>query len=353
MIINEKKVKKNSLHKFEYNLLKKLTIINQRTDLSPGKILLNLQISGGMDSMCLLHAFSKIINSKLFNTTHEFIIIVQHFNHKKRDKESDADAEFVLNTCLKIGIPFYQEILDSKTYLNKSNFQNEARQWRKKQALELCNHLKKTYNYNNFFIVTAHHARDHVESVLMHILRGCSLNGLTGIQEFDNQKIYYRPFYNIEYEELEKYCINENIKFRHDSSNSSNEYERNYIRNKILPHFKILKKTYEKSFCTMSNNIREHLEQINEAHQKSLPTSHKVIIHKNTTGSDIYKQLISKDKKFLETLSKNVVTNILHEIELLWKSSLNEKVIKLSKGEYLLLTKCQNNIEIEVSQKNC
>ena len=86
-------IKKSSLNKFEYNLLENLLLIDKSLTINKGKILLNIQVSGGMDSMCLLHAFTKIINSKLFKSVHDFIIVAQHFNHKKRGSESDEEEE--------------------------------------------------------------------------------------------------------------------------------------------------------------------------------------------------------------------------------------------------------------------
>ena len=266
-----------------------------------------------MDSMCLLHAFTKIINSKLFKSVHDFIIVAQHFNHKKLGSESDEDAAFVIKQCLKLGVPIYQEIFP-EVDLEKENFQNYARNWRKSKASELCTYLKDKLNCSSYFIVTAHHARDHVESVLMHILRGCSLNGLVGIQEFDDQKIFYRPFFNIEYEKIEKYCLVEKVKFRLDSSNLSSDYERNYIRNKILPHFKIINNSYQKSFHLMSTNICEYLEVLSLG--KNTKKSRKIIILENMGLPEIYEQFIMFDKSLTEDSDVRALEIIDHMDEI-------------------------------------
>lgn len=344
----EMEFKKKSLNKFEYNLLERLMSIDKNNKSSERKIIFNLQVSGGMDSMCLLHAFLKVVNSKFFSPTHEFIIVVQHFNHKKRGVESDEDAAFVLKYCLQAGVPFYQETW-SNDFIENENFQNYARKWRKIKAFELCDNLKTKHNCNSCYIVTAHHARDHVESVLMHILRGCSLNGLIGIQEFDDQRIYYRPFYNIEYEKIGKYCEEEKIKFRLDSSNLNDEYERNYIRNHILPHFEKLKNTYEKSFQSMSNHVQEYLEFVPS--RKDLQKNKKIVIFKGMVLSEIYEQFIAKDKSLSEVVNRNVMTNILHEAELLRERDLSQKEIKLGEGWIVQLVKVNDNIEIDVFQK--
>ncbi|WP_397599353.1 tRNA lysidine(34) synthetase TilS [Silvanigrella sp.] len=340
--------KKSSLNKFEYELMEKLILIDKNNFNEEGKILFNLQISGGLDSMCLLNAFAKILYFKLFKPKNQFVFIAQHFNHKKRGLESDEDAAFVIKNCLSLGIPIYQELFDNK-YSEKENFQDIARNWRKKSAIELCLQLRKDLNCKKFFIVTAHHARDHVETVLMHLIRGCSLNGLLGIQEFDNQKIFYRPFFNTEYEKIVQYGNQEKIKFRQDSSNLVDDYDRNYIRNQIIPHFKKMKDSYEKSFCNMSNHVSEYLQ--NFPNKKDFSKSGNFIITENMSHSEVYDLLLLKNKEIFKILTKNVIKNILHEMELMKKSNFSQKEIMLAQGWIVQLVKGNNNIEIDVFQK--
>ncbi|APJ02603.1 tRNA lysidine(34) synthetase TilS [Silvanigrella aquatica] len=340
--------KKNSLNKFEFNMIEKLLKLDNLTKLNSGKILLNLQISGGMDSMCLLNAVSKVLNSKFFITQNTFEVIAQHFNHKKRGIESDEDAVLVEQVCLKLGIPFYLETYDNHKIENK-NFQNEARKWRKSKALDLTQTINSNLTYDRCFIVTAHHARDHVETVVMHLLRGCSLNGLLGIQEFDDQKIYFRPFYNIEYEKIKKYCDEESVSFRVDSSNLTDEYERNYIRNQILPHFKNVKRTYEKSFLSMSAHVQEHLELVSS--RKDFIKGHKIVFFKGMLLSELYEQFIMKEKDLMRILTRNVMNNIFHELEVFSKNGMLQKEINL-RGDWIVqLIKGNDNIEIDVFQK--
>ena len=183
----------------------------------------------------------------------------------------------------------------------------------------------------------------------MHLLRGCSLNGLLGIQEFDEQHLYYRPFFNIEYEKIVNYGEQENVDFRVDSSNFKDDYERNYIRNQILPHFKMIKKSYEKSFCTMSSHVNEYLQ--NFSVKSELFQSSKVILSEEFSSNEIYLRLFSKNKEFSKILTNNAFKNILHESELLKKSKFSQKEIKLAHGWIVQLVKGNNNIEIDVVQK--
>lgn len=130
-----------SLNNFEYLFLEKIHIIDKKYVLNEQiNILLNVQVSGGMDSMCLLNSLIKIAHSKHFKPNNKFIIIVQHFNHQMRGIESDLDSQFVVNFCLKNGISVYVENFnDYKINLTGKNFQQVARNWRKKRLL---NYLK-------------------------------------------------------------------------------------------------------------------------------------------------------------------------------------------------------------------
>jgi tRNA(Ile)-lysidine synthetase-like protein len=328
-------VKNSFLTRLEYSLKKRLILIDEAFFSKKETILMNLQISGGMDSMCLLHAMQKIFYWRLFTPKNKFFIVAQHFNHQMRERESAEDAAFVVQACLGYGIPIYQEVLNQKE-LKNLNFQNGARNWRKKKATELCNSLSHQLGCKKYFIVTAHHARDHVETVLMHILRGSALQGLMGIQEFDQEKNYFRPFFNIEYEDLEQYCLFEKIKFRVDTSNLKNDYQRNYIRNQILPHFKKLQNRYQKSFFSLSQQVRQQLQFLNDrAHKVSVASD---VIARGLSSQALYTFLISKEKMLSQILTQNVVANILHELELMYKNKILQKEISMGLGWIVRLT---------------
>jgi len=332
---------KKELAKFEYDLLKKLLLMSKDNHT---KILLNLQVSGGMDSMCMLNAFFKVLNSKHFENKEKFVLVAQHFNHKQRGQESEEDAVFVSQFCSHYNIPLYVNELQVKD-IKAKNFQNEARNWRKSHAISLCQELQKRLEIEKYFIVTAHHARDHVESVLLHILRGCSLNGLVGIQQFDEQNLFFRPFFNISYKSLQRYCIDEQILYRMDSSNLSHDYDRNYIRNSILPHFDHLRPSYEKSFQSLSEHVVEHLETFVE--DDDLEKNQQILILKGMSRSDVYRTIINKNKELKDILGRNVMANLLHEMELLKKSRLILKEVKLKNDWVACLMKDNDNIKIQ------
>ncbi|KAB8030753.1 tRNA lysidine(34) synthetase TilS [Fluviispira multicolorata] len=337
----------HNLTRLEYKILSDLLQIETQLGFSGKVILLNLQVSGGMDSMCLLHVLSKVLSSKYFNSKNSFKLIAQHFNHKKRGEESDKDAELICKVCLKTGIPFYQEIADEETFTKEgNNFQNSARKWRKNKAHLLSEKMKIELNCVQYFIVTAHHARDHVETVLLHVLRGSALQGLKGIQKFSDDKIYYRPFCKFNYEEIENYSNEFKIEYRTDLSNFNNDYDRNYVRNNILQHLKKLRPNYQQAFHKLSEHAIEQLE-LNESFLKSSKCNHYTI-DKETKSSELFHVLIQKEKSLLGVVTKNCIDNILYEVELMYKKKIIKKEIKISSGWGIQLVKNNENIEIDV-----
>lgn len=339
------------LNNFEHQLKEKLMRLDAEYQAKEKvKLLFNLQISGGMDSMCLLNSIAKISNSKYFKPKNDFIFIAQHFNHHKRGLESELDEQFVKLNCLKNGISIYIESLKLFTNSsNLSNFQEFARNWRKEKALELCEVLSKQYDIKKYFVVTAHHARDHAETVLMHLIRGCGLDGLVGITEFDEEEVYYRPFYNFSYNSIVKYCEDEKIDFRVDSSNLSDKYERNYIRLHVLPHLSFLNNSYEKSFNAMSCHLQSAIKSLQSIQNMQHISKDRQL--ETFSDKEIYAYLIQKNKLLKKVLTQNAVMNILHEIRLFKKSKILQKDINLAQGWIVQLNKVSNNIDIEVVRK--
>jgi tRNA(Ile)-lysidine synthase len=332
------------LAKFEFNLYKNILQLEDAIGVQGKRILLNLQISGGKDSMTLLHAINSSLSFSKAKLKNQYILIAQHFNHNQRGIESDEDASFVCYECLKLGIPIYSEILKN-TDIPK-NKQNYFRNWRKANAVTLSENISKKLNCDQFFIVTAHHARDNVETVLLHILRGSGLDGLKGISLLNDNQIYFRPYYNVLYAEIEKYVEEFQIKYREDSSNLVDiKYSRNYLRHHVIPHLKKLNPEYERAFLTLSKNA----SQVNNEINKKEYENNFVLVTPETTSQQLQNNL--KLKYNLFTLSKNSIDNILHECHILFQSKIEfkEKLIQTKHQNTIRLTKRENIIEIKVN----
>jgi len=214
-----------------------------------------LAVSGGIDSVVMAHLFKQ---SKI-----EFGIA--HCNFGLRGQESDKDALFVEKLSKELGVAFHLKACDVKkiTQEKGGSTQMAARALRYRWFDEVI----KEFDYNK--IATAHHKNDNVETLVHNLTRGTSISGLRGMLPING--ILIRPFLDINRNELEEFASVNNIKWREDSSNNSNNYKRNFIRHEILPKFEQLNPNYLDVISTsMAKNeevegvFKNHLVQLRE-----------------------------------------------------------------------------------------
>ena len=198
-----------------------------------------IAVSGGVDSMVLASLFK----------THNLKFSVAHCNFKLRADESDADELFVANWSKENNQKYFNASFNTDEYCNnnKVGTQEGTRNLRYKWFHD----LKEIYGFD--FIVTAHNLNDQIETYLINSMRGTGLSGLVGIPEKTDK--LYRPLLDISKNEISEYAINNNIEFREDSSNSSNDYLRNTIRNSIIPKFEEFDDNVMLKFRTTINNL--------------------------------------------------------------------------------------------------
>ena len=198
-----------------------------------------IAVSGGVDSMVLASLFKK--NNLKFS--------VAHCNFKLRADESDKDEQFVSDWSAENNQKYFNVSFNTVVYCknNKVGTQEGARNLRYKWFYD----LKEIYGFD--FIVTAHNLNDKIETYLINSMRGTGLSGLVGIPEKTDK--LYRPLLDISKNEINEYAINNNIEFREDSSNSSNDYLRNTIRNSIIPKFEEFDDNVMLKFRTTINNL--------------------------------------------------------------------------------------------------
>lgn len=206
------------------------------------KMTLIVAVSGGSDSMALLFLLKDITFS------HPIKIVAAHLNHMLRGKESDSDEELVRKICKKLNVPCEVEHVDIKSLAKKqhASLEEAGRNARKTFFFQ----LKERYGAD--MIATAHHRDDNVETILMHMIRGASLRGLSGMNILHKGTI--RPLLDFSKEEIETYCKIKNIPFRRDKSNSDTRFTRNYIRHIVIPAIEKLNPRFrehlhEKSFA--------------------------------------------------------------------------------------------------------
>lgn len=195
-----------------------------------------LTVSGGKDSVCMAALFHQ--SNLLFG--------IAHCNFLLRVIESDEDETFVKKLAKKYKVPFYSKHFETAEFAkeNRISVQMAARVLR----YEWFEELRKENAYE--YIATAHHKNDDIETYFINLLRGTGIAGLSGISEKCGNII--RPLLFAERTQIDTFISQNKLSFREDSSNSSNKYIRNKIRNKILPLLKEINPNVEN---TISEDI--------------------------------------------------------------------------------------------------
>lgn len=208
-----------------------------------------IAVSGGMDSMVLLHLFSQL----------NYEIEVLHCNFSLRNLESDGDEEFVKEYCVNKQIPIFVKKFDTNQFAEnaKLSIQVAARKLRYDWFYE------KLADENFDYILTAHHLEDSLETFLINFTRGTGLEGLTGIPK-QNDKII-RPLLPFSRVEIENFIEENNLKWREDSSNASNKYLRNKVRHAIVPILKELNSNLLSSFQNTVENLQQAQSLVEDA----------------------------------------------------------------------------------------
>lgn len=183
---------------------------------------LGIAVSGGVDSMTLLHSVCKLRREM------NIIITVYHMEHGIRGEESIEDMHFVIEACRKLGIDCVTECADIPLLAEQFGVSLETAA--RKARYEFLDRQQAD------LIATAHHMDDTAETVLMNLVRGSGLSGLSGIPEVRGR--YIRPLLDISREEIGVYAQRHDIEYVEDSTNEDIAYTRNYIRKEILPRLR-------------------------------------------------------------------------------------------------------------------
>ena len=203
--------------------------IQNRRLLKPGQAIL-VAVSGGLDSMALLHALHQL------SSRHRWQLTVAHFNHRLRGRSSDADEKLVRQTAAAMKLPFVAGRADVKEFAKKSKLSIEMAA--RKLRHDFFARAAKERNIR--VIALAHHADDQVELFFLRVLRGAGGEGLAGMKWRSpspvNSKItLVRPLLDATKAELRGFARENKIRFREDATNTSLDLPRNRVRNELLP----------------------------------------------------------------------------------------------------------------------
>lgn len=248
------------------SLLEKFSANIQNENLFNQKDVLLIAVSGGVDSVVLC----ALCKQAGFNFT------IAHCNFQLRGEESDRDEAFVKNLATKYGVEVLVNKFETDVFAsaNKLSIQVAARELRYGWFKELIKNETAKY------LLTAHHANDNIETLLMNFYKGTGISGLRGI--LSKQGNIIRPLLFAKKEELIAFAKTNDLSFVEDSSNALDKYSRNYLRNQFIP---AVEKLYPKAEENLIDNL-QRFREIEILYQQSIQLHKKKLLEQK--GNEIH-----------------------------------------------------------------
>jgi len=295
-------------------------------------------VSGGPDSMCLLHLLYSL-KEKL-----NLEIITAHVNHNIRES-AKSEEKFVKKFCEERNIIFETMTIES---LICSNFQHETRRIRYDFFESLINKYKANY------LMIAHHGDDLIETILMRMVRGSSFAGYAGFKKQINKDNYeiIRPLIKLTKEEIILYLKENNIKYVIDESNNKDDYTRNRFRHNVLPFLKKENGNVHKKFLKFHQVLTDYDEYFKKIINKDL----NKVFKNNKLDLKKYKELddLMQTKIIEEILEQqynedlNLITDQhVREIKKLIDSKSKNVTISFADGLGLVVVKSYDTLTFE------
>lgn len=222
--------------------------------LVPEKETALLAVSGGIDSICLASLF---LNSSVGRR-----FAVAHCNFHLRGEDSDSDEALVAAWCGRNGVRYHKADFDTEQYASSHNISIEmaARELRYDWFASLC----KDNGY--YGVAVAHNANDNAETLILNLLRGTGLRGITGMQvetvvpvtrdELSGVRLL-RPMLSFSREQIEEYVAAKSLEYHDDRTNAETVYKRNRIRHLVFPVFESLNPSFLTTFAREMNAFSE------------------------------------------------------------------------------------------------
>ena len=222
--------------------------------LVPEKETALLAVSGGIDSICLASLFLNSSVGRMF--------AVAHCNFHLRGEDSDADEALVAAWCGRNGVRYHKADFDTEQYASSHNVSIEmaARELRYDWFASLCRD-------NGYYgVAVAHNANDNAETLILNLLRGTGLRGVTGMQvetvvpvtrnELSGVRLL-RPMLSFSRKQIEEYVAANSLEYHDDRTNAETVYKRNRIRHLVFPVFESLNPSFLTTFAREMNAFSE------------------------------------------------------------------------------------------------
>ncbi len=285
-----------------------------------------LAVSGGVDSMVLLESF--FLLRKKIETLNFSVVHIHHHLRKESDEEEEMVREYCMIRNISLEVHHWQ-LGASQTV----GVEEKARKFRYQKLEESMKKNKARY------VVVAHHADDQVETVLMKLTRGSTLEGIAGMKPIRpfSEGYLIRPFLTVDKEELYEFALIHQIPYQEDMSNQSLEYTRNRFRKEIIPLFK-------QENPKLNQKIQEFTQTLQEQQELILTLAHQWIAQELVELSggwswekEIYlKQPVGLQKVILVEISKKLggllSTKNVSDIQKAIVSDTSQMSLNLPKG---------------------
>lgn len=220
-------------------------------------------LSGGMDSVVLLHAALDWKKRRLPGAR----LVAAHLNHRLRGEDADGDQKFCRDVCTALGVELMVRAVDvfSVARERRLGIEECGRLARYRFFHDLCVELSG----RNALVLTGHHADDQAETILMHLRRGAHRRGLSGMREYAELPVppdlvlrVGRPLLTLVRQRLAAYAFSHRLKWREDETNQDPSYTRNRIRHRIIPALENLLPGFTERLIVRAESIARKEEEM-------------------------------------------------------------------------------------------
>jgi tRNA(Ile)-lysidine synthase len=299
---------------------------------------MTVALSGGIDSVVLLHLLHKLQKRQ------NFTLKASHVHHGL-SKNADKWVKFCEKLCTKLSVPLdvhYIKLPQKKSL----GIEGEARQLRYEKLLQSQTDL----------VVLAHHEDDQAETFLLQLIRGAGVKGLSSMANFDAIRRLWRPLLNASRIDIERYAKKHQLKWIEDESNLNTDFDRNFMRSKVLPllknRFNHIIKVISRSSAHLAeaqhllddlakNDLKSYLKSKNYKHKLQVKTLKKL---SNIRAKNVLRYWLELNHQLMP--STDLLDELLRQV-LTAKKDATIK-IQLSKDYEI----CRYKDEIYIVQKN-
>jgi tRNA(Ile)-lysidine synthase len=301
---------------------------------------MTVALSGGIDSVVLLHLLHQL--QKIQN----FTLKASHVHHGL-SKNADKWVKFCEKLCTKLSVPLdvnYVKLPQKKSL----GIEGEARQLRYEKLLQSKSDV----------LVLAHHEDDQAETFLLQLIRGAGVKGLSSMAHFDDTRRLWRPLLNASRIDIETYAKKYKLKWIEDESNQNVDFDRNFIRSKVLPilknRFSHIIKVISRSSSHLAEaqhllddlaklDLKSNLKSINYNHKLNVKTLDKL---SNARAKNVLRYWLEINDQLMP--SKDLLDELLRQV----LTAKKDATIKIHLSKFYEIRRYQDEIYIVPKNKN-